>query len=145
MLALAMTLTACATVRESRLNPLNWFGSDSSEELLTTEPVGDTDQRPLIDQIISLQVDQTPEGAIVRAVGLPPTQGFWKAELVEVEQDDPTVLAYEFRIVPPIERNPQGTQRSREILVADAVSTAELRGISQIVVAGRQNQRSVNR
>lgn len=145
LLAASMVLTACAAVRESRLNPLNWFGGDRSEEVLTAEPGLVVDGRPLVSQVISLQVDPTPEGAIIRAVGLPPVQGFWKAELVEIETEDPSVLAYDFRVVPPVEQTAQGTQQSREIILAEEVSSARLSRVRQIVVIGQSNRRSVTR
>lgn len=145
LLTATMTLTACATIRDSRVNPFNWFGRDRSEEPLTAEPGLQEDPRPLISQVTSLQVDPTPEGAIIRAVGLPPTQGFWKAELVAVDTDDPSVLAYEFRVFPPVEQTRQSTQQSREVVVGADISSAVLKDTRRIVIIGRNNSRSVNR
>ena len=57
-------LSGCATVRESRFNPFNWFGSD--EESLSPIDV-ENERRPLVAEITSLVVERTPGGAIVRA------------------------------------------------------------------------------
>ena len=78
-------------------------------------------------------------------IGVPPTQGFWDAELVQADVDDPSLLAYEFRLIPPLDPSPQGTQRSREILVGTVVSNEELQGIRQVIVVGQRNQRAVSR
>ena len=138
-------LTACSTVRESRLNPFNWFGRDRVEAVETVDSVLIQDRRPLVGQIASLSVDPTPEGAIIRAVGLPDTQGFWAADLVEVPSDDPSQIFYEFRIVPPLEQRRSGTQRSREVIAGTELSNTRLRSVRSITVVGRQNRRSVRR
>ena len=145
--AAGIGLTACGRVRDSRLNPFNWFGRSRSETVETAPEDRDfaNDSRQFAQQIVSLNVDPTPEGAIVRAVGLPPTQGFWDAALVRVESDDPSRLIYEFRVAPPLRRNRQGTQASREIIAGADISNFELRGIRSVTVIGRSNQRTVRR
>lgn len=139
------TVGACGRVRDSRLNPFNWFGR-SREEAVETAPSDFTnDPRRYVEQVVSLNVDPTPEGAIIRAVGLPPLQGFWDAELVRRPDPDPSRLIYEFRVAPPLSQTRQSTQQSREIIVATAVSSARLQGVRTITVIGRANQRSVRR
>ncbi len=138
-------LTACSTVRDSRLNPFNWFGRDRAEAVQTVDSVPIEDRRPLVGQILSLNVDPTPEGAIIRAVGLPETQGYWAAELVEVASDNPSEVFYEFRIVPPLEGRRAGTQRSREVIAGTEISVTRLQGVRSVTVVGRQNRRSVRR
>ncbi len=144
-LAAMGALSGCGRIRDSRLNPFNWFGRSREE---TAEPAPTdfvNDSRRYVEQVVSLNVDPTPEGAIIRAVGLPPTQGFWDASLVRRDDPDPSRLILEFRVAPPLEQRRQGTQQSREIIVGAAISTARLQGIRTITVVGRLNQRSVRR
>lgn len=138
-------LSACGRVRDSRLNPFNWFGRSRSENVEVAPTDSQNDPRRFVEQVVSLQVDPTPEGAIIRSVGLPPTQGFWDAELVEIQRDDPTQLVYEFRVSPPLEQRRQSTQQSREIIVGTEVSAFRLRGVNSITVVGRANRRTVRR
>jgi len=144
VLAATMTLSACGRVADSRLNPLNWFGRESVETVAANAEVI-TDGRQLVDQVTELAVDATPEGAIIRAVGLPPVQGFWDAELVRVESADPSLAVYEFRVLPPLVRRAQSTPQSREIIAGAALSNRQLASIRSIVVRGQRSQRSVNR
>ena len=140
--ALALLALAGCGLGQTRLNPFNWFGSDREEriEVARAEPT-----RPVVDQVVSLEVAPTPSGAIVSTVGLPPTQGFWEAELVRVPTDDPSVLLLDFQILPPITPEPVGTQPSREVLGGAVFSTQDLAGIRTIVVQGARNRRSVSR
>lgn len=145
MLAVTLTLSACGRVADSRFNPFNWFGRDRSEAVAVDADAATVDGRQLVSQVTELAVDATPGGAIVRAVGLPPTQGFWNAELVRVNSADPSVVVYEFRVVPPLERRAQSTQQSREIIAGADLSNFALSGVRAIVVRGLSNQRSVRR
>lgn len=140
-LALMTSLAACGT----RLNPLNWFGNDREERIRVIEPVATpTDPRPLVAEVVDLAIDPTPQGAILRAMGRPQTQGFWEADLVEVERSD-TALVYEFRVFPPLTATAQGTPQSREVITGLELSNFELSGIRSITVIGAENRRSVNR
>lgn len=145
MLTLCLTVTACGRVADSRLNPFNWFGRDRSEETVVTDEAFLRDSRPFVRQVVSLQVDPTPEGAIIRVVGLPAVQGYYDAELLEVDRDDPSTLTYEFRVTPPPFQTRQSTQQSREIIVGQAVSNKRLATIRTITVIGQSNRRAVRR
>lgn len=144
-LTAVMVLTSCGAIRESRLNPLNWFGrsQETRVEEFGVSAVADT--RPLVAQVLGMTVEPTPYGAIVRATGVSPMQGYYKAELVARPVDDKGVLVYDFRILPPPEPKPVGTQRTREVTVAAHLSNKALAGISQIVVQGAQNALSSRR
>jgi len=144
VLAATLTLSACGRVADSRLNPFNWFGRESVETVAANAEVI-TDGRQLVDQVTELAVDATPEGAIIRAVGLPPVQGFWDAELVRVQSADPSLAVYEFRVLPPLKRRAQTAPQSREIIAGAALSNRQLSGIRGIVVRGQRSQRSVSR
>lgn len=138
---IAAALAGCGA-GQSRLNPLNWFGSDQEQRIAAAraEPV-----RPVVDQVVSLEVAPTTGGAIVSTVGLPPTQGYWEAELVRVATDDPSLLLLDFAILPPLAPQPVGTQPSREVLAGTRFTTQELAGIRTIAVQGLSNRRSVSR
>jgi hypothetical protein len=150
-LTATIVLTSCTAARESRFNPFNWFGS-SREQASTLAPDGgytaQRDSRALVENVVSMRIDRTPEGAIVTAVGLPPTQGFWDGELVPVtksETPENGVLAYDFRIRRPFERAGVVNQQSREVTVAHFISTAKLNGVRTITVRGNKTQRSSRR
>ncbi|MGI3185812.1 hypothetical protein [Nioella aestuarii] len=143
LLVVVLGLTGCA----SRLNPMNWFGRDREERVQVSDTViaAPVDDRQLVSEVISLSVDPLPGGAIIRAMGLPPRQGYWEADLVEVGRDGGEIV-FEFRVYRPADPNTRtGTQRSREILAGTSLSTQDLAGIRQIVVVAQQNRRSVSR
>ena len=96
-------------------------------------------------QVTLLKVEPYPGGAIVRATGLPPTQGYWSAELVAQPLDDQGRLVFEFRVFPPPEPVAAGTPYSRQITVAAALGTIALQGVSTIVVQGASNALSAGR
>jgi len=126
-----------------KLNPKNWFGR-SKQEQVQTKP---KDPHQLVAQIVSLRVDRTPGGAIIRAVGLPERQGYFEATLRPLNDEKPVkgVLTYEFRLMPPEKPTDIGTRRSREVLVGRFVSNQTLQGVRVIKVVGQNNRRSVRR
>lgn len=143
LLALAL-VTGLAACGNSRLNPFNWFGADRETRVEVTEEATPDDLRGLVAEVVDLAVEPVAQGAIIRATGLPPTQGFWEAELVEVERSD-TAIVYEFRVFPPVTPSRVSTQQSREIITGTQLSNFELRGVRTITVIGAQNRRSVTR
>ncbi len=140
-----LVLTGCAT----KLNPFNWFKRGSTEETLTVlpDPTVINDNRALVQQVVSLSVEKTPGGAIIRATGLPPTQGYWDAELIAENGEKPVkgVLTYQFRIEQPIDFQRVSTPQSREVVVAHFASNIKLQGVNQIRVVGAKNARSTRR
>lgn len=145
LIVLSLVLAGCSTVRSSRMNPLNWFGSSRSEP--TLGPVTqEIDNRALVQSVTALSVERTSTGAIVRAEGLVPTTGWWDPGLVpETSRPVDGVMTYRFVIAAPRTPGTAGTVRARTIVVADALSEAQLEMISRIVVRGAENSRSVNR
>lgn len=144
-LTAVMLLTACGSMRESRLNPLNWFGGSREAQADEFGIPATIEARPLVDQILSMSIEQTPYGAIVRATGLSPNQGHYDAELVARPLDENGVLVYDFRLMPPPGPTPAGAQRTREVTVAAHLSKIKLDSIREIVVQGAQNARSSRR
>ena len=139
VLALATGLSGCARVSESRFNPFNWFGG--SEETTAQAPAElDRDPRPRVGRVTSLRIEPTPTGAIIRATGLPPTQGWYAAALVP-ETDEPVngEMVYVFRAVPPRDPQPVSTAQSRELSVARALSQQSLAATRTVRVIGATN------
>lgn len=137
----ALLLSACG---ESRLNPFNWFGGGQEEETLelTAEArEAAIDRRGLVEEVISLRIDRTNGGAVIHAVGLPATQGYFDAELVAHNDGQPTdgVLTYLFRIERPLGFERVVNQRSREVTVAAFLSDIALEGITSIRVVAQGN------
>jgi hypothetical protein len=144
-LTAVMVLTSCGGIRESRLNPLNWFGGSREAQADEFGVPAKIEARPLVDQVVSMSIEQTPYGAIVRATGLSPSQGYYDAEVVARPLDENGILVYEFRLMPPPGPTPAGAPRTREVTVAAHLSKIKLASISEIVVQGAQNARSSRR
>lgn len=159
-LALTLTLSACGAIRESRFNPLNWFGRSEASRVEEAQAFArPTETRPLVDQVTAMTIERIPGGAILRATGLPPTQGFWDAELVRVDQVietegadgtitrviDDSVLVFDFRLNPPPYQARQGTVPSREVEVATYLTDNELDTVSRVVVRGARTERTSRR
>ncbi len=145
--ALLAFLSACGGLRQSRLNPSNWFGKSKESKTVVQAVVKVSDARPLVNKVISLKVDRMPGGAIIRAMGLPQTQGYWKAELVPLngETPDKGTLSFEFRVAPPPPPQDAGTKPSREVLVGYFISDQKLLGVRRIQVIAQGNRRTVRR
>lgn len=143
VLTATLFLSACDSVRNSRANPFNWFSGSTEETLTATAPEGGVyDNRAMVTQVLSLKVDKVPGGAVITAVGLPPYQGFWSADLIAEFEGKPVdgVLSFQFRVYPPAVATPQGTPLSRELTAGTFMTDQSLDGVSAIVVKGAQNQ-----
>lgn len=144
VLGLGLALAGCGGLRQSKLNPFNWFRKSRPRETIVL-PGKKDDPRPMVDTVLSMTVEPIPGGAVVRARGVTPTQGWWDAELVPQELDDKGVLVYEFRLMPPLGKPDVNTQQSREIDVAIYISDVKLEAVREIVVQGTSNARSARR
>lgn len=150
ILATAVIVSGCARVSESRLNPFNWFGSSRAEAVTLTPEGGfgnPLDFRVPIQSVTELAVEPMPGGAIVRAAGVAPTQGWWDAELIAENDGRPVdgVLVYRFVVAEPREATRVSTERSRTVTAAAMLSDFDLAGVRTIVVRGAADQRSVSR
>jgi hypothetical protein len=137
-----VTLAGCGAIRDSRLNPLNWFGRSAPVEKVVVDTGPKEDPRPLVETVLDMKVEAFPGGAIVRATGLTPTQGWWEAELVELPVDENGVLVLEFRLLPPVTQTDVNTPRSRQVTVGTSFSDIKLASITRIVVQGKTNARA---
>lgn len=138
-----LLISGCASVRQSRINPFNWFGQSEQSVNVTVVQRQQTDPRPLVLQVTEMRIDRAPGGAIVHAVGLPPRQGYWQADLVRARgvQAEPGVLVYDFRAWQPVTRTGAGTPFSRELTAARFLTDQDLAQVRTIVVRGQENQR----
>jgi hypothetical protein len=156
VLTLSLVLAGCSGFRDSRINPFNWFGKSRQAEAITLVPVGGygtsaSDRRVLVDQVTRLEIRRTPEGAIISAAGLPPTQGWWDAELVAENHGLPVggTITYRFLVGEPVPGTAVATRvltaESREVTAGAFLSNIALQDVRRIVVTGAGNSRSVNR
>lgn len=143
-------LGGCGTIRDSAINPFNWFGGSEEAEtgLMPSEVIQRVDRRPLIDQVTSMRIERVQGGAIVHAVGLAPTQGAWEADLVAQNRGEPSengALVLEFRAFPAPTGTRQGTEVSREVVAGMFVTDQTLASVREITVQGSRNARTSRR
>ena len=142
-----ISLVGCGGFSDSRFNPANWFGrgQDEAASAIGADPVDPalTDQRPLIRTIRSLEIERAAGGAIIRATGIAPTQGYFGAELVPLAGESPIngALVYFFRVEVPVDNQPVGAEQARVLTVARFVPDATLALSRSIVVRGAGNKR----
>ena len=148
-LTAVLLLGACAKARDSKLNPFNWFQRSAPVDTLEPEEGYDalTDNRILVDQVVGLVIEAIPGGAVVRATGLPPTQGYWSAELLPENDGVPVngELSFRFVVAPPPDVSRVSTVQSREISVAVYLSNIDLAEVRRITVLGARTSRSAAR
>lgn len=148
LLVASLGVSGCARLRDSRINPFNWFGrSQATAPTLDPGYAATTDNRAVVTEVTALAIDRAPGGAIVHAAGLPPTQGWWDAELVAENGGEPVdgVLTYRFVVAEPPGPRPVSTPQSREVTAGVFLSDIRLAEIGRIVVLGTANSRSVSR
>lgn len=155
-----VTLSACGAVRNSAVNPANWFGPSRSASVTAqearTNPLIPTRSglfararateevyigRPF-DQVTNLAVEPIPGGAIVRATGLAERQGIYAVQLTpqnDAEEPVNGVLTYRLEGIRPTENTAVGTTPTREVTAARKLTDQQLRGVSEIRVEGERN------
>lgn len=144
VLGLAVVLAGCGGLRESRLNPFNWFRKSEPRETIVL-PEAKEDGRVLAEVVLDLSVEPMPGGAIVRARGQMPVQGYWSAELVPLPLGEDGTQVYEFRVFPPTGKADTNVPQSRQVDVAIYISNVKLENVSEIVVQGATNARASRR
>jgi len=145
-MVLTLTLAACGSMRDSRVNPRNWFNRSASEP--TLGPVRDTqDRRPLVPEVTALTIERTSTGAIVRAEAVMPTAGYWDAELVPENNARPRdgVISYRFVAARPRTPVPVAPAGPRTITAAATLSVFDLEQINEVAVIGERNTRRARR
>lgn len=148
LLCAALTLAGCGTIRESRINPMNWFGESRQSErpdLGRTSSV--IDNRPMVPEVSTLVIERTSSGAIIRAEAVMPTAGWWDPELLTENFGRPVdgVLTLRFVAAAPREPVPAPNVAARTITAVYAINQADLDTIAEIVVTGQGNARRIRR
>ncbi len=147
-LAMVLVLGACGGMRESQLNPMNWFGRDSTETLVPRGGWGTgTDRRALVPVVRDMEVIATTGGALLRASGVTATQGWWDVELRPVNDGRPVdgALIYEFVVAQPRSQMPVSTEPARTVTAAVKIPSPRLQDVRRIIVRGAENARTVTR
>lgn len=167
LLVASLTLGACGVVRDSALNPGNWFGRSTSEAI---EVIDDTPVNPLIpqksglfagrkkaaesyfgqpfDEIIDLKIERVPGGAIIRATGRADRQGSYAVQLTPIIEDETPingVLTYRLEGLKPDFNTAVGGAPTREVTAARQLTNQKLRGVRTIRVEGVRNARVASR
>ncbi|MAM25802.1 MAG: hypothetical protein CML55_10595 [Rhodobacteraceae bacterium] len=163
LLVATFALSGCSTVRDSRANPFNWFGSARTAPPPVREASPQTN--PLIpkesglfssgrakpeeeylgrpfDQVADLVIEPVPGGAIIRATGVAARQGVYQVQLTPVnEGEEPVdgVLSYRLEGIPPDFNTRVGAHPSREVVAARKVTDQTLAGVTAIRVEGQRN------
>ena len=152
LLIAALVLTSGGRVRDSRINPLNWFGRAEAREVTPSEtnPLiprrsaislrpDRPDERTPVAQITEMTVDRLPGGAIVRVTGVPSRQGAYNVGLKAVDgpEGPDDVLRYVLVADQPV--RPVGTAASRQVVAAVRVSDQDLATIKRIEVLSASN------
>lgn len=167
VLIASLLLTGCGTVRDSRLNPFNWFGRSQPVPVEQTEAetnpliprriglfggarrqLAEQDLTTPIATVTDLKVERVPGGAIIRATGVDGMQGPFNVELVpETEEELPVdgVLSYTLERQRPEGPRPVGPPRTREVVVARKLTDQQLRGVRSIRVQAAQNALAARR
>lgn len=160
LLISTLTLTACGSVRDSRINPFNWFGQSRSVSVqaentnpLIPEKRGiglfsglrEQDANYVgipFEQVKDLTIERVPGGAIIRATGLAARQGYYAVQLTPANEDElpvEGVLTYRLEGVRPNKNTNVGTVPTREVIAARRITDQDLRGVRSIRVEGQLN------
>lgn len=170
LLVATMTLTACGAVRDSRINPLNWFGGSRStpipqETTAEVNPLIPQNRRgglfssarnaanqylgTPIDQVSGLVIERVPGGGIVRATGVSDVLGIYDVRLTPVNEDEEAnedgVLTYRLEGVRPARVVRGGTERQRTVTAGRRLTDNQLAKARVIRVEGRLNAQTTTR
>jgi hypothetical protein len=167
LLISVMTLTSCATVRDSRVNPFNWFGGSTSQPVQAEAPKANNPLLPErtgifakqraregvyqgkpVDQVTELVIERVPGGALIRATGITLTQGAYDVQLTpETDTETPVdgVLTYRLEALAPSNAIQGGATRTRTVTVARHVSDKALQGVRTVRVVAERNVRTTRR
>ncbi|WP_324754428.1 hypothetical protein [Roseovarius sp. Pro17] len=156
----SLTLAGCSGFRDSRANPVNWFGQ--SRTVQRAAPVGEQDFNPLIPEkrdsifqrkseaetyvgtpiyaVENVVVERSSGGGIIKATGISLRQGAFDVRLWPENKGVPEngVLTYTLRAVQRVD-TPQGPEQTRRVSAGQFVSSQTLDEISQIRVLGQTN------
>ena len=165
ILASTLILGGCGAVRDSRVNPINWFGTERS-----APPAPENSANPLIptqsaifsgfrrkeavydgqlfDQVTDLTIERVPGGVILRATGLAARQGNYAVQLTPANAEELPVggvLTYRLEGKRPDAATPVGPRPTREVIAGRRLSDQLLAGVREIRVEAQRNALVANR
>ncbi len=161
----SLVLSSCGRLRDSRMNPGNWFSKSSSQSVSSTTS-NPSEANPLIpeqssilkrdkrevylgtpvDQITDVKVERIPSGALIRVTGISRQQGAHEVRLTSDHGGDPVdgVLTFTLKALQPT-TTPQGSQLRRTIHAARFVSNNDLDNTRTIRIVGERNVHTTRR
>ena len=156
----ALVLSGCGSMRDSRLNPMNWFGRSSSEPVAVQREVNpliparrasifrqekdDSYKGWLVGEVSELRVERRPGGAIIHATGVADYQGPYELKLVKLDAETGEgVLTYELKAYQP--RTGVGSEWSRTVSAAVWLTDNDLAGVNTVRVKAARNIRTARR
>ncbi len=149
MICAALTASGCATISESRFNPLNWMEQSTNARtsdgalrplVPNTGTTQIVDARSLVQSVSAVSVERLTNGVMIRATGIGSSVGQYNAQLVPVSNTG-GVLTLAFRIENA--GGGAGSAQSRQITAARVLKFAELSGVRSVRVQANSNQRTV--
>lgn len=159
LIVASIAVSGCATVRESRVNPFNWFGGSSSVPVAQTGGTGAANSLiPVksdsifrrdeteavyagwpVGTIGELLIERRPGGAIIRVTGIADRAGPFDVRIIEdTAQTSPSTLAYTLEALQSAGPRNTGAY-ARTVTAAIWLTDQELDGIREIRVTGANN------
>ena len=156
----SLTLAGCSGLRDSRVNPANWFGK--SQTVQRAAPVPGETTNPLIPEkrtsilqrksdaeryigtpiyaVEGVVIERSAGGAIIKATGLSLRQGAFDVRLWPENGGKPAngVLTYTLRAIQRID-TPQGPVQTRRVEAGQFVSSQTLDQVSEVRVLAQTN------
>ncbi|MFU8882582.1 MAG: hypothetical protein ACNA7Q_09470 [Rhodobacterales bacterium] len=165
LLVTTLVLAGCGTVRDSGLNPLNWFGraqvapveTEQANPLIPPPSRGlmtfgrrgaaDLPDATLAAQVADLTVERVTGGALIRATALSDTVGAFNVSLAPLNNGNPVdgVLVYELRAFTAPSGSVPMPEQARRHVAAVRVSDAKLAGVREIRVQAARNAATTSR
>lgn len=161
----ALLLASCSTIRDSRLNPGNWF--EASREARAERAAAQSDN-PLIplrsggllrsareasqayrgaplEAVTALVAEPAPGGLLVRAEGQTGFADVYDVRLTPENDGEPVegVLSFRLEGIVPDRPRPARTAAQRTVIAAVKIGDQTLAGVREIRVSGATNSRSV--
>ena len=161
ILAASLATSAC-----SQLNPRTWFGQaraeantapqeeinplipERAQSIFRANADADAYAGTPVAQVTDLRIDPVPGGAILRATGTTATQGAFDVQLTPENEDlVPTdgILRFRLEAQTPSNRRVVGSEATRRVVAALALSDQELRNVRRIEVIGVENRQIIAR
>lgn len=157
LLVATLTLSGCGAVRDSWVNPMNWFGRSRAEAppaegVNPLIPQRSKMSRPVavyggvpVESISELTAERTPGGAMIRVTGVATREGAYDVRLIPLGAPEKGVLSYSLNVVYPNKKTDRAGAPARTVTAAIALTDQQLDGVKTIRVVGETNARSVKR